>query len=133
MIVVTALLVIGMVGVLFYRWVNGQEPNSVLIIAATPAFEGTEVTIDGVDMPEPFHATINRADGYRLPFFVNRGSYRVRLEKDGQQFFEGEVMLTSGQGRQLDLKSLENLLPATEPAEAGMPDDSSESEGPVGQ
>jgi hypothetical protein len=106
--------------VLFYRWVNGKEPNSVLIIAATPAFDGTEVTIEGVDMPQPFHATINGADGYKLPFFVNRGSYRVRLERDGKKFFEGEVMLTSGQGRQLDLKYLENLLPppsATEPSE----------------
>lgn len=115
MIALTAVICIAMVAVLFYRWVSLAEPEYMLIIAGTPAWAGATVTVDNVTLQKPHVRTLGGENGLKLPFYLDRGTYTVRIERDGETIIDDEVFIDVGKIWQMDLKKLEYLIqtPAT--------------------
>ncbi len=115
MIFTTAVIFVGLFAILYYRWASEQEPSSVMIIAATPAFDGAEISIDGIALPQPYRVTLGEAPGRVIPFYLDRGSYTLLISRDGHTIYSANFALASDEGRQLNLKALEHLLPPAVP------------------
>lgn len=104
-----ALLFIGAGGLLYLRWATMREPMCLLIIHASAALRGAEVTVDGVGLPKPHVATIGIGERFSIPFYLDYGTYSVQVAMDPEQepFVNTEVTLTrENPGRRLDLSTV---------------------------
>jgi hypothetical protein len=116
MIFSTAVLFVGMFVVLYIRWSGAEEPSSAIIVAATPAFDGAELIVEGVALAEPYRAIVGDRNGHIIPFYLDRGSYTLRVSRDDKTIYSGDFVLNYGEGRRIELKQLEHLLPPRAPA-----------------
>lgn len=119
MILSTAVIFVALFAVLYFRWAQAQEPSSVIIIQATPAFDGTEIAIEGIALPAPYKVTVGPRPGRTIPFYLDRGSYTLRVSRDEKTIYAADFPLKNNQVIRLDLKSLEHLLPPPATASTG--------------
>jgi hypothetical protein len=94
----------GAVALLYYQWLNDRPPDSVLIIQADSALEGAEVHVEGGALLDAHKRTMRREDGYIIPFYVNRGTYSVRISRGGLVREYGDVLVAKNQSARLDLR-----------------------------
>lgn len=91
---------------LYYRWSTMTEPSCVLVIDASPTLKDVQITVTGALTP-PLKATIGESDRYAIPFYLDPGTYEVKLSLQDDQFFESRVTLSRREpGKRLDLRSM---------------------------
>ncbi|HEV2296202.1 MAG TPA: hypothetical protein VGR35_20325 [Tepidisphaeraceae bacterium] len=108
----TAIIFIVLLAVLFFRWAGAQEPSSVVVVQATPAFDGAEIIVEGVALRAPYRVTVDSWPESSIPFYVDRGSYTLRIVRDEQTLYSGDFVIRHNQVLRIDLAKLERLLPA---------------------
>jgi hypothetical protein len=117
MIFATGVIFVALFSILYFRWAGAQEPSSAIIVAATPAFDGAEIIVEGVALAAPYRVIIG--ERREIPFYLDRGSYTLRVVRDAKTIYSGDFVLRRNEGRRIDLAALEHLLPppaATAPA-----------------
>lgn len=121
MILATGVIFVALFAVLYFRWANAQEPSSMLVVAATPAFEGTELIVEGVALPEPYRVTVGARAGNSIPFYLDRGSYTLRIVHDDASLYTADFVMQNNQLLKIELEKLEHLLPPPPTAKAVAP------------
>jgi hypothetical protein len=120
-----ALAVIFFLGALLmiaYRWMVTEEPSSVLIIDASPALKGAEAQVKRADQLEPYKSTFGDELGFSLPFYLDPGTYEVRIMMNGEKIAQADVVVPSHYMQRLDLTKLEPpSSPTTAASVAGSP------------
>ena len=101
---------------LYYRWSTMTEPSCVLVIDASPTLKDVQIIVSGA-LTSPLKATIGESDRYAIPFYLDPGTYEVKLSLHDDQFFESRVSLSRREpGKRLDLRTLRPpARPATNP------------------
>ena len=121
MILTTAAVFVILFVVLYVRWARAEEPNAMVIVSATPAFDNAEIIVEGVALASPYKVKVGDRFGRTIPFYLDRGSYTLRIARDGDTLFASEVSLQSNQVLRLDLKRVEHLMPPPATASASPP------------
>src|SRR5690349_5813380 len=93
MIMATAALFVGLFAVLYFKWSGAQEPSSALVVGVTPAFEGAELVVEGVALAEPYRVRVDARRGKSIPFYLDRGSYTLRVMVDDRQIYSNDFVL----------------------------------------
>ena len=77
------------ISVLYYTWYKAEDYDTTIVVWGWPNWEGAMVEVTGTDLPHG-HLTRKLDDPEHLVirFHVPPGSYRVRVEKDGQLITE---------------------------------------------
>jgi hypothetical protein len=120
LIFATATIFVGLFAVLYFRWAGAQEPSSAIVVTTTPAFDGTEIVIEGIALPEPYRVTVGSRPGSSIPFYLDRGSYTLRIVSGDRTIYSADFSLEANRLLQIDLGKFEHLLPpTTAPAAAG--------------
>jgi len=123
MILATAMLFVALFAVLYFKWSGAQEPSSALVVVTTPAFEGAEIVVEGVALPEPYRVRVDARRGKSIPFYLDRGSYTLRVVFDDREVYSSDFMLEANRMVKVDLSAFEDRLPTTAPAVRTMPTD----------
>ena len=121
MILATAVLFVGLFIVLYFRWAGAEEPSSALIVKTTPAFDGAEIVVEGVALPEPYRVRVGERRGVKeIPFYLDRGSYTLRVRLADREIYNAGFSIDANRLVQVDLARFEHLLPpTTAPSTAG--------------
>jgi hypothetical protein len=106
-IAVAVLIFLGAIALIAYRWLVTEEPSSVLILDGSPALRGAEAQVQRPDQLEPFKSVFGDPVGFSLPFYLDPGTYQVRVMMNGEQIFQTEVTLPIRYLQRLDLTKLE--------------------------
>jgi hypothetical protein len=107
-IALAAALFVAAAGVLYLRWATMREPMCVFIVEATDALRGAEVAVDGINIAEPHTATIGRGERFAIPFYLDYGTYTVRVTMNAVAIVETEVTLDHNRPYQkIDLKDVQ--------------------------
>jgi hypothetical protein len=122
MILSTAAIFVTLFAVLYFRWARAQEPSSMMIVEATPAFDGADVVVDGIALPAPYKVTVGTRSGRVIPFYLDRGSYTLRVSRDAKTIYAADFPLQNNQVVRVDLSLLEHLLPPPATANTNAPD-----------
>src|SRR4051812_23317101 len=93
MIVTTAAIFIGLFVILYLRWAGAQEPSSALIVAGPPVFDGVEIIVEGVALSEPYRVVVGPKTGHVIPFYLDRGSYTLRVARDDKTIYSGDFVM----------------------------------------
>jgi hypothetical protein len=104
-VVLTFLYFVGAVAMLYWQWLKDRPPDSVLIVQADQALAGAEVVVEGGLLLEAHRHTLRSEDGYVIPFYVNRGTYTVRILHAGRAREFPDVLVGKNQATRLDLRS----------------------------
>ena len=116
-IALAAALFVAAAGVLYLRWATMREPMCVFIVEAPDALRGAEVAVDGINIAEPHTATIGRGERFAIPFYLDYGTYMVRVTMNGVAIVETEVTLDHNRPYQkIDLKDVQAPPPPPPPA-----------------
>ena len=118
MIVATAVIFIGLLTILYVRWAGLEEPSSVMLVSATPAFAGSEIIIEGVALRAPYRVTVGDVEGQQFPFYLDRGSYTLRIVRDDKPLYSADFLIQHNKMLKIDLAKLEHLLPSPASASA---------------
>jgi hypothetical protein len=113
MIAIAGLLFVATEALLYYRWATMSEPNSVLLVNAGAALKDAEISVDSIELAKPLRATVGVNDRYSIPFYVNPGTYDVRLKMAGEEQFHGSITVAARTMRTIDLTK---LVPTTTPS-----------------
>ncbi len=93
-IALAALLFIGTSGLLYLRWATMREPTCIFIVEAPVALRGAEVTVDALfGRPQSWTVTIGRGERFAMPFYLEYGTYNVRVTLKDATVFESEIKL----------------------------------------
>lgn len=111
LILATAGVFVALFAVLYFRWAGAQEPSSVVVVSATPAFEGTEIVVEGVALQQPYRVTVGSRPGNSIPFYLDRGSYTLRIVRDEKTMYSADFLIQHNQMLKFELDKLEHLLP----------------------
>ena len=113
-IALAGLLFIATAGVLYVRWATMREPTCVLIVEAPHALNGAEVSVDGVNIPHgPHKLTIGAGGRLAAPFYLEPGTYEIRVRLNDEPVYSGELTLTSEKPHwKLDLATVRLPPPA---------------------
>jgi hypothetical protein len=117
MILATAVLFVGLFVILYVRWAGSEEPSSVVVVSATSAFAGSQIVIEGFALRAPYQVTVGSGDREIFPFYLEPGSYTLRVVRDDASVFSDDFPLQKNQMLQFDLSKIEHLLPS--PATGG--------------
>jgi hypothetical protein len=112
MILATAALFVGLFAVLYFKWAGAQEPSSALVVTTTPAFNGAEIVVEGVALPKAYRVRVD-ARRKSIPFYLDRGSYTLRITLDDQPIYSYDFILEANRMIKLDLSQVEDRLPTT--------------------
>jgi hypothetical protein len=123
MIMATAGLFVGLFAVLYFRWSGAQEPSSALVVSITPAFGGAESIVDGIALTKPYRVRVDARRGKSIPFYLDRGSYTLRVMFDERQIYASDFILDTNRMLKIDLSQFEDRLPTTAPAVQTTPAD----------
>ncbi|MGB7159967.1 MAG: hypothetical protein WBD40_18015 [Tepidisphaeraceae bacterium] len=116
LIILTAVIFVGLFTVLYVRWASSDEPSSALIVSVTPAFEGAEIEVGGVALAQPHKVIVGGRNSKTIPFYLDRGSYTIRISRDAKEIYSADFFINPNEGRKIDLQGLEHLLPTTQPS-----------------
>jgi hypothetical protein len=114
MILLTILLFLLAAGVIAMRWLRTTEPAVELLVVGNDALSGAEASVRAVDETTPYTSTFGKGGRYALPFYLDPGSYIVRVTKDGEVIEEREV---SGRAKEriiVDLSKWEQKIPTSQ-------------------
>jgi len=117
MIALTTVIFVGLFSILYVRWSRSEVPSSVLVVSVTPAFEGAVIEVSAITLPKPYVVTV-RGNERVIPFYLDGGTYTLRVSRDGQQIFSNDFFINPNEGRKFDLRELEPMLPPPLPATA---------------
>jgi len=110
-ILVTAVVFVTLFAVLYYRWAGAEEPSAIIMVATTPAFEGSEITVTGATLPKPYVVKVPDRHS-SLPFYVDHGMYTITVSRDGKTIHTiTDVPIQRGRMLDIRLEKLEHLLP----------------------
>lgn len=110
-ILTSAAIFVALFAILYVRWARAEEPSSVLIVEATPAFAGAEVEVDGIALPNPYKVRVEDRGSWMIPFYLDRGSYTLRISRDGHSILNADFPLQHNQSVRVKLQGYEHLLP----------------------
>lgn len=118
MIGIAALLFLATATLLYLRWSTTIEPSCVVIVNASPALRGGEITVDSNLLPQAHKVKIGDNDRYSIAFYVEPGIYSVKVVLNDETQFETTLpQLRKGEGRIVDLTHIRTTtapsLPAT--------------------
>jgi hypothetical protein len=99
-------------GILYYRWASTVEPTTMVVVIGDESLRGVEVIVEGLGITQPYHAVFGERERFILPFYLDPGSYTVRVLRGDRVLFEKNVVVQKHLGRQIDLTKL-NLPPTT--------------------
>jgi hypothetical protein len=129
-IALASLLFCATAGLLYYRWATMREPMCIFIVEAPPTFRGAEVTVDGVSLPGPHTGVIGRGERFAIPFYLDYGTYDVRVTLNEATVTEAVIVLTRERPWQrIDLSPLP--LPRGAPKSSASGPSTSPSSAPV--
>lgn len=104
-IIGAAALFVLAVSLLYYRWATVVEPTSVVMVRGNESIAGAVVTVQGVSLPEPYQLTLDPSRDLEARFFVQPGSYRVRIERPqgGQVVYNESFLILANRSYPIDL------------------------------
>jgi hypothetical protein len=77
------------ISVLYYTWYKAEDYDTTIVVWGWQNWEGATVEVTGSNLPKGhLTRTLDDADHLVIRFHVPPGSYRVRVEKDGQLIAE---------------------------------------------
>ena len=79
MILLTAAVALVMLATVAIPWLTQIEPTSFIEVVGDPSHENCEMAVEGYGLSKPLYATLSKQNGYRVRFFLDEGSYSVRL------------------------------------------------------
>jgi len=118
MIVLTIALFLLAVGMLAYRWLTTTEPTTLLVIEGSPALIGAEASVQGVDDKTPHKSIFGEGERFALPFYLDPGTYTIKITRNGETLDTREVALMSNQGIKIDLTKWEPKVSTSGPSTA---------------
>lgn len=103
------ILVPAMVGQICFRSATFHEPTTAVVVTGDPSLDGA--TVDVVETHRTADArswdvTLTRDNGWRTPFILHPGDYRLRVSLDGHQVMQEDFSLDPFKGIGYDLPSL---------------------------
>ena len=111
MIVLTGLFVIGMIWLLFSRWLALSEPQFLLLVIADDPWADAIVTVDGATLSKPLITGVVANHTVRkYPFYLDRGSYRLTVERGGVTALQQEFLISGGRSAEFDLRKYDDAL-----------------------
>jgi hypothetical protein len=114
MIAIATLLFVATEGLLYYRWATMVEPTCVLIVETNESLRGAEIQVDGLPLAAPHKVIIGAGDRFSVPFYLEPGTYTVKIKVNDTDVFSSQVTLTPiDRGRRLDLKTFHPPRSAT--------------------
>ena len=103
-IALAALVFVAAAGLLYLRWATMREPTCIFIVEASPSLRGAEVTVDGVKLVRAHKSTIGAGERFSIPFYLDYGTYSVRVTMNDAVVFESDVVFDEDRSyRRLDL------------------------------
>ena len=108
MIVLTALFVVGMLALIYVRWLTITEPTTAVIVQGDPSHDGATVLVAG--NYTNVTATLNEANDYAAPILVVPGTYTVTVTQNDRvigkwdlvtEHYRGSVLYLSAEAREL--------------------------------
>jgi hypothetical protein len=119
MIVLTILIFFLAVGLLAFKWLHTNEPAAELLIFGSDTMAGAQASVRSVDETTPYTSTFGAGGRFTLPFYLDPGSYIVRVTaKEGDLIDEREVTIRERQRIIIDLTRWERKISATAPAQS---------------
>jgi hypothetical protein len=89
-IVVTLLLTMGMVTLIYVRWLTVQEPTATIIINGDSSLDGAQILLTG-GPSGPVPATLNGNNGFFTPIHLQPGQYHLLVKLGDQTVLETDV------------------------------------------
>lgn len=84
-VVGTILIFVSCTGWLVLRGLTVRVPEAVMITRASPAWEGSIVSVDGINLPRPTTAVFDKRSKYSLSFHLTPGDYVLSVKRGTQQ------------------------------------------------
>lgn len=116
-VLATFLVFVACARLLIGRALTTDVPESVLVVRGNPAWDGTEISVDGVQLPRPLSAVFDQNTRYTISFHLNPGDYTLQIKQAGQSVYHGRFTLLRSYTGILRLPARPgDRTPATEPA-----------------
>ncbi|MCS7033529.1 MAG: hypothetical protein NZ561_05985 [Phycisphaerae bacterium] len=93
-VVGTVLIFVVCASWLVYRAVTIPVPEAVLIVRASPAWDGTIASVDGINLGKPREARFDRASKYSLSFHLLPGTYTLVVRRGDIELERYDFVLT---------------------------------------
>lgn len=84
-VVGTFLIFAACTGWLVLRGLTVRVPEAVMITRASPAWEGSIASVDGINLPRPTTAVFDKRSKYSLSFHLTPGDYTLTVKRGTQQ------------------------------------------------
>lgn len=89
-IALTLLLTLGMVSLIYIRWLTVQEPTATIVISGDPSLDGAQIILS----PSPAGSVLpalDQSNDYTTPVHLQPGTYHLMVKLGDQTVFEGDV------------------------------------------
>jgi len=118
-IALASIVFVAAAGLLYVRWATMHEPTCIFIVQAPNSMRGAEVTVDGVKLLRPHTTMIGAGERFAIPFYLDYGTYSVRISMNDATLFERELTFDHDKPYQrLDLSQFSPSSPSTRSAPA---------------
>lgn len=97
LITLTGLMVLLMLGLLYYRWLGVVEPTTAIVFEGDETVAGTEIVVDGG--AKRIEVTLDENNNYVTPVLLVPGDYTVTARHDGRVMLRQNFTLRSLEGR----------------------------------
>ena len=101
---------------LYYHWAAMREPNCILVVNFSPDLKGADVNVDGFPLTHSLSAKVGENDRYALPFYLDAGTYTVKVTLAGEKQYERDIAVSRNTQSTLDLTKLEPNVSTTLPS-----------------
>lgn len=117
-ILVTAVLLLAMLGLLLYRSLTQSAPSAVLIVQGDPHWDGTRLLVSGQgagSRPTRLAGVLDRSNKYSVTFFLAPGQYELRVMTDVSELSRLPIDLSDETHRQLGVDLRHSRIPPPHP------------------
>ena len=101
-------------GLLLYRAFTSRDPQMVLVVKGDESWAEFSLSLQGRNLAAPLSGTLNVRNKYTIPFFLEPGTYTLRIVDGQRQVLERSYTLDASNPEQLLNLVVER--PATAPA-----------------
>ena len=108
---VTIVLLAAVVGLLGYRALTVREPQAAVTIQGTEAWADADAVLLSGSGTRISETKLDASGRFGATFFVEPGSYRLQLRREGRTIYDRSIDLVKGKPESI-------VLPATQPATA---------------
>jgi hypothetical protein len=109
------ILLLLILGFLFYRAMMHPEPRAVVVVKGNEAWLGAKMILTGQTLSHPYETVMERADRFSVPFFVPPGAYELTVRVGDRDAFHRSVTVGRRNPVYIELPS---KVPATQPVAA---------------